>query len=521
MIKYIYKRFMHNILMFIIILFGAIFKVLAAYKIGEAFNYILKYNFKMFYELILISGIYFLFYLFMIYIKIIYQNYLIQIMLIDIRLDLVNSIEKTTYENFNKNDTGTYISWLSNDISIIEQKGFNNLYQVVTMLLESLISVFGLIFIHWSIILFTVIFSIITVLLPNIFNSKLSKKSIEYSKSLEIFVSKNTNIIQGFSTLLSFNKLSNIKKVVMETSEFVKEKSIDLRYIIALSAIFGALGNLISQFGVIALTGFLALNKIVAFGSVLTVEALVSNIFNSVGNILNFKIEIDTVKPIFEKFEKFLKNSNENEEKYIFDKNIEKIVVKDLGYNYKDKKVFSNVNCTFKRNGKYVILGKSGSGKTTFLDILGLRLTNYVGDVYINDINLKNIDYNFLKKQIVYIDQNPYIFDGSIKDNITLYEDFDDEKIYKILNKVGLSKININENASNLSGGEKQRIALVRGLIRGSKIILLDEVTSNQDIKNIEQIEKIILDDNNLTSILITHNFRKEIEGKIDGKIKF
>lgn len=79
----------------------------------------------------------------------------------------------------------------------------------------------------------------------------------------------------------------------------------DLRKVIALSAILGALGNLIIQFVVIALTGFLALNKIISFGSILTIESLSSNIFNSVGNIINLKIEMDTVAPIFKKFEDF------------------------------------------------------------------------------------------------------------------------------------------------------------------------------------------------------------------------
>lgn len=152
-------------------------------------------------------------------------------MLIDIKMDIAKTFENCNYKNFNNNEVGTYVSWLSSDILIIEQKGFN--------------------------------------------------------------------------TLLSYNKLSNISKVVRQSSEIIKSSYMDLRKVIALSAILGALGNLISQFVVIALTGFLALNKIISFGSILTIESLSSNIFNYVGNIINLKIEMDTVAPIFKKFEDF------------------------------------------------------------------------------------------------------------------------------------------------------------------------------------------------------------------------
>lgn len=294
----------------------------------------------------------------------------------------------------------------------------------------------------------------------------------------------------------------------------------NLRKIIALSAILGALCNLLSQFGVITLTGFLALNKIVSFGAILTVESLTSNIFNSVGNILNFKIEMDTVKPLFEKFKNYEKNLSKKS-KCILKEKVDNIKLKDLGYSYKDKNIFSNLNYKFESGKKYAIIGESGSGKTTFLNILGFRLTDYVGDIYINDKNIKELDYSSLREQITYIEQNPYIFNGSIKDNITLYENFEDKKVLEVLNKVCLSQFNMNENATNLSGGQKQRIALARGLIRGNKIILLDEITSNQDLENTKQIEKILLDNKKLMVIFITHNFREDLESKVNGKIYF
>lgn len=144
-----------------------------------------------------------------------------------------------------------------------------------------------------------------------------------------------------------------------------------------------------------------------------------------------------------------------------------------MSYSYENNNILNDININFEKDKKYVIVGESGSGKSTLLNILGFRLTDYNGKILVND---KNID------------------------------DFSYEKICEILDKVRLSQFVINEDASKLSGGQKQ-------------IILLDEITSNQDIENTKQIEKLILEDKNLTTIFITHNLRDDIEKMVDKKI--
>lgn len=190
-----------------------------------------------------------------------------------------------------------------------------------------------------------------------------------------------------------------------------------------------------------------------------------------------------------------------------------------MSYSYENNNILNDININFEKDKKYVIVGESGSGKSTLLNILGFRLTDYNGKILVNDKNIDDFDLNSIRSQIIYIDQDPYIFTGSIKDNITLFDDFSDEKICEILDKVRLSQFVINEDASKLSGGQKQRVAIARGLIRNKQIILLDEITSNQDIENTKQIEKLILEDKNLTTIFITHNLRDDVEKMVDKKI--
>ena len=289
--QYLKKRYLENSLLLLLIIFGGACKVVAAYFIGDGFNELIKSNTDGFFYNIAYSGIVFLLYLVSIYIKIPYENYVVQKMITDIRCDVVDAISKNNYANFNKKNSGDYISWLSNDLMIVEEKGFGNFYQSITAIIETLLAIVGLFAFHWSIIVFSIVMSVLTLVLPALAQKSIQNKAQRYSGSLENLISKNTNYLQGFDSLLSFNKLGILKKIVASSSNEVLKESVSLRKSVGLAGVLGGLGNLVGQVGVVLLTGILALKNIVGFGSILTVESLTSTIFNSVGNIMNITVE--------------------------------------------------------------------------------------------------------------------------------------------------------------------------------------------------------------------------------------
>ncbi|BAM46947.1 ATP-binding cassette domain-containing protein [Amphibacillus xylanus] len=184
--------------------------------------------------------------------------------------------------------------------------------------------------------------------------------------------------------------------------------------------------------------------------------------------------------------------------------------------------MLDNINQVFDLGKKYAIVGTSGSGKTTLLNILNGKLTDYPGSVKFNGYELNSISGDSLRESILYLDQQPYIFDGTIRDNITLDESFTEGEINHAIAKSALQDVidllpngidtSIGEGGRLLSGGQKQRLALARGLIRGKKI----EATSSLDQKNALEIEKNLLEQNDLTVIMITHHLREEIREYID-----
>ena len=203
----------------------------------------------------------------------------------------------------------------------------------------------------------------------------------------------------------------------------------------------------------------------------------------------------------------------------------ENIEFKNFNYSFGDNHVIRNFNFNINKGGKYAVIGKSGSGKSTIIKLLLGKLQSNHDKVLIdgNPLEIQD-DINF-SKEIGYVSQQTSIFSGSIRYNITLDDSYSDEEIWSILEKVCLADRvralpdSLDHNLSNmgeiLSGGEKQRLVLARVLIRNYPILILDEATSALDEKTAVQIENNILADDKLTLIMISHHIQEEIKKQL------
>lgn len=186
-----------------------------------------------------------------------------------------------------------------------------------------------------------------------------------------------------------------------------------------------------------------------------------------------------------------------------------KLEINNISKSYENKPVFSNLSFTFESDNLYLLKGKNGAGKSTLLNILSGNDLNYSGKLLLDgiEINKKN-NISYTDEYINYFTQDSVVFDDmTCLDNILLpYPNKDKNRATELLNELGLSKC-VDQNASNLSYGEKQRLALARGLYNLKPIMLFDEITSNLDLESIKIIMNMIF---NLTKdhiiIFITHD---------------
>ena len=171
-------------------------------------------------------------------------------------------------------------------------------------------------------------------------------------------------------------------------------------------------------------------------------------------------------------------------------------------------------------------MGESGSGKSTLFSLLTGRRKDYSGSIRLGETEIKEFPLEELQDNVTVIDQRPFVYQASIRENLTLGQFFSDEEIEQALKKAELFAVIeqlpeqldtvLTETGGNLSGGQLQRLALARGFLWKKPILLVDEGTSNLDQENAKKIEKLLLQQPQ-TVLFITHHLRDEIVQKLDG----
>jgi ATP-binding cassette subfamily B protein len=178
--------------------------------------------------------------------------------------------------------------------------------------------------------------------------------------------------------------------------------------------------------------------------------------------------------------------------------------------------VLSGVYATFHKGKKYLITGKSGSGKSTLLNLIAGLYDNYTGSIKIDNCEVRDLNKNDLANLVVYTAQEPFLYDGTLYENICLFAKTSKAEATHVLEQVGLAAFlqkqplgldtNIGENGVIMSGGEKQRLAIARALIRNSSILLLDESTSHLDKNTAAEIEHLVMTLDGITVLLVSHS---------------
>ena len=439
-----------------------------------------------------------------------------------LRCDIFTKILNKDMKDFSLDNSGKYISILYNDIKIIEDSLLNNIFLVISSFISFIISLLFLFSISPSIVIFIVIFGILGFVIPSALSKKLIIEKNNYSHNLEEITSVTKDLFSGFEVIKGFNigsKINTIFKNSSNTVESTKKKCSILESIIKG---FSLSFSVTVYLGVLILGGYLMYKGEISVGTAIIIIQLSTHIVGPVKTSISLINQIKSVSLIADKIDEILYDSCEDIEEVSLPKFENSIEVKNLDFSYtNDRKALNNINLTFEKNKKYAIVGESGCGKSTLIKLLMRYYKDYNGDILIDNKDIHKIFSNDLYKNMSMIQQNVFMFDDSIKENIKLFANYSDEEVLSICDRSGLSNLisrlpdGINslvcENGNRLSGGEKQRIAIARSLINNTKILILDESTSALDNETAYNLESSLLSIDDLTLIVVTHKLIKNI----------
>ena len=435
---------------------------------------------------------------------------------------LSNLINKGFYE-FYSTDTGNYLSSLTTNIKQIETFAWEPFFNGIGRMGQIMWSLIALAYLDWSLISLAGITLVIMFFVPKFFQNKLEHLGEAFSTVLGKSTSKFKEILLAFGVFKSFNKenlfISLGNRYGQSTEQINYELNITKDKISLFLAFLNVLMQLLSDLLILwlVLKGRLSLAVLVGGSN------LISSVSNGFNEVNRSRLSIASCKSYFEDAEDVIINQKKEIKDFAIKERIE---VKNLTFSYSEKVVFRNLNIVFYIGKKHLILGRSGSGKSTLLKILLGWFDHYDGQILYDGVDLRTIPSSHLNKDIGYIDQNLFLFNDSIKNNITLYDNYDDEKIRGSLYESSLNEdiehmpdgidTIVGENGNNISEGQKQRVVIARALIHGKSILFVDEGTSSLDKENSLRIEKTLLNNKKLTLVYIAHSITNESLKKFD-----
>ena len=427
---------------------------------------------------------------------------------------------------FSCENSSLYISALSNDATTVELDYLANVFIIVE---NATICIGALVLMFYYSPLLTVL-SIILALLPlavSICTGNLvAKAEKKVSDKNEAYMSTLKDSLIGFAVIKSFRAEAQMCRIFSDTvKEVTDAKTYRKKMRVLVNGLSSSSGTIL-QFGIFLIGAYLALTGHgLSAGSVLVFVQLLNFVINPIGVIPQALAEVKASKALIEKVAVALESNVREEGLESKNEVTTGIAVQNLSFGYEEEKpVLQNVTFTFDAGKSYAIVGASGSGKSTLLNLLMASHSDYAGSICYDNIELQQISSDSLYEMVSVVQQNVFIFNASIRDNITMFSDFPREEVDRAIELSGLSKLIAErgedylcgENGSGLSGGEKQRISIARSLLKKSQVLLVDEATAALDAQTAFQVSNAILDLNDLTRIVVTHALDENLLKRYD-----
>ncbi|MBR4971508.1 MAG: ABC transporter ATP-binding protein [Oscillospiraceae bacterium] len=437
-----------------------------------------------------------------------------------------SQLSKKSISAFTGENTSLYISALSNDAATIESKYLEHIFGIIG---QSLLFVSALTMMFCYSPLLTVIsiaLSVLPIIVSILFGNRMANAEKKVSDLNETYMSTLRDALSGFSVVKSFRaEVQMCRLFAQRVKEVSNAKEIRLKLHIIIQTL-SEIAGIIVQFGVFLVGAYLALSgKGVTVGTVLVFVQLLNFVLGPIGSIPTFLAEYQAAKALIQKLANALNENIREEGTEDLHTLTGGIQMQDVSFGYEpEKPVLQHISFTFEAGKRYAVVGASGSGKSTLLNLLMASHASFTGSICYDGTPLRNIRSESLYELISVVQQNVFVFNASIRDNITMFSPFPSEEVERAIELSGLSGLIAQrgeaylcgENGSGLSGGEKQRISIARSLLKKSQVLLVDEATAALDAQTALQVSQAILQLQGLTRIVVTHALEENLLKQYD-----
>ena len=429
--------------------------------------------------------------------------------------------------SFREESTAAYLSALTNDSTSIEADYLSQQLSLITMS----VTFFGaLIMMIWYSPLLSAVAVGVT-LLPLaaslLTGNRLQAAEKRVSDRNSDFTAALADCLSGFTVVKTFRAEKEIFRIFAESNRALEQEKFSRRRLKVMVGMIGAVTGIIAQLGVFLVGAWLALKGYgVTAGTVVLFVNLMNFIIQPVAELPALLAGRKAALGLIDKLAGALEQNTVRQGGVKQTSVIRSIRLENVSFGYESgKDVLHGITAEFECGKAYAIVGGSGSGKSTLLHLLMAGSTDYRGKILLDDTELREIAPEALYEMMSVIQQNVFVFNASIKDNVSMFRRFPQEELDKAIQHAHLSNLLAErgedylcgENGCGLSGGEKQRISIARSLLKKSSVLLADEVTAALDAQTAHQVSEDILDLTGMTRIVITHTLEEALLRRYDG----
>lgn len=451
--------------------------------------------------------------------------------ILDVRKRAFDKIMRMPFKQYSKKGKEIYLSNLINDINQFESDFFISFLNFLINIGMFVISFIILLFLDPVLAAGMFGACVIIYLVSSLFSKKTVALKEEVSTSSEEFTEEIANTFHGLE-ILKLNRIEDkfLQKSLSSIRKVERKKCISSVFTEGQRNIIQILSFIVSS-GVMV---YLCIN----FKNGMSL-ALATFIFQ-IATVMSFNlVEVfplwNAMKASISIYHKITDDEEDKEKKEKKEEKVEErihsfdfqneIVVSDVSFAYDNKSILTNANFSIKKGKKYLIKGVSGAGKSTLMNLLSMTFDNYVGDIMVDGTPYKTMVEKTFHDKVAFIYQDVFLFEDTIRNNITLYKDLPKERVEFAAKaceldsviadkKLGLDEP-LSENGKNLSGGQRQRISIARAIAKQAEILFVDEGTSslNEDLG--KEIEKVFLSLSQ-TVIAISHRYYEGVTDQYD-----
>ena len=456
------------------------------------------------------------------------QQYVVEVLKNKIRYslnkNLYQSYASRNIESFQKKDSSEILNEFNNEVNVVIDNYVSSKLNVFSLTISLILGSLYIANLSVEILMFLLFCAFITIFINSIFKNSLKKNQMNYLDSMKQWLCSIKNLCRCFCDIKIFNlerkfcddldiENKNLEQSTLKNNGFIK--------------ILTSINSFISQamFFLTLLFGIVLIHyNRLTVGQLLGIAQASNMVIMPIVNYANLRNMIQSSKPVLQKL---LDNSMcyEENEPIVFDEQIHDIKIKNLSYAYGARKILDLNDLTIDQGKKYLVIGKSGDGKSTLLDILTKQ--KKADGIYVNDKDLKDVQFSTYADTFSYVNQNNDLLPFSFEQNITLGRKMSKYSLKELVTIFNLESIfdkerdNLDFEHLNLSGGEKQRICLARAIYRNKKWLFLDEAFSAIDKTNSDRIHQFILSNPDLTVLSIEHKVTKETVSLYDEVLLF